>query len=130
MVEELYDARIALRGQVPTRERDWHDFFNDLLELDPEMFEAYTAFSTVPWRSGPLTPAEKELIYIAYDIAATHLYEPGTKLHMRNALDHGATVEQIIEVMDISSVVGIHAVTTAVPILVEELAAAGLELPG
>jgi hypothetical protein len=30
VVEELYDARISLRGQVPTRERDWHDFFNAL----------------------------------------------------------------------------------------------------
>jgi hypothetical protein len=26
-LEALYDARIA-RGEVPTRERDWHDFFN------------------------------------------------------------------------------------------------------
>jgi hypothetical protein len=26
----LYDGRIAVRGEVPTRERDWHDFFNVL----------------------------------------------------------------------------------------------------
>ncbi len=100
----------------------WHDFFNELLELDPELFAAYTEFSSVPWRNGPLTPAEKELIYIAYDIAATHLYVPGTKLHMRNALNHGATVEQILEVMEISSMLGIHTFETAGPILAEELA--------
>lgn len=29
-IEALYDARIALRGEVPTRECDWHDFFNAL----------------------------------------------------------------------------------------------------
>lgn len=29
-LEALYDARIALRGEVPTRECDWHDFFNAL----------------------------------------------------------------------------------------------------
>lgn len=101
----------------------WHDFWNDMLELDPEMFEAYTEFSSVPWRTGTLTPAEKELIYISYDIAATHLYVPGTKLHIRNALNHGATPQQVLEVMEISSVLGIHAVTTAVPILKEELEA-------
>jgi alkylhydroperoxidase/carboxymuconolactone decarboxylase family protein YurZ len=45
----------------------WHEFWNDMLELDPEMFEAYLEFSGVPWRTGPLSPAEKELIYISYD---------------------------------------------------------------
>jgi alkylhydroperoxidase/carboxymuconolactone decarboxylase family protein YurZ len=100
----------------------WHSFFDELLELDPELFAAYTEFSSVPWRNGPLTPAEKELIYIAYDIAATHLYVPGTKLHMRNALNHGATVEQILEVMEIATMLGIHTFETAGPILAEELA--------
>jgi len=94
-----------------------------MLELDPEMFGAYTEFSSVPWRTGTLTPAEKELIYIAFDIAATHLYVPGTKLHIRNALGHGATPQQVLEVMEISSVLGIDAVTTAVPILREALEA-------
>lgn len=106
----------------------WHDFWNEILELDPEMFEAYLEFSSVPWRTGPLSAAEKELIYISYDIAATHLYVPGTKLHIRNALDHGATVEQVLEVMEIASVLGIHAVTTAVPILAAELKARSIPL--
>jgi hypothetical protein len=29
-LDQLYDGRIALHGEVPTRERDWHDFFNAL----------------------------------------------------------------------------------------------------
>lgn len=29
-LEALYDARIATRAEVPTRERDWHDLFNVL----------------------------------------------------------------------------------------------------
>jgi alkylhydroperoxidase/carboxymuconolactone decarboxylase family protein YurZ len=120
--EELKAEFTRVRGY-------WHDFWNEMLELDPEMFAAYTEFSTVPWRTGALTPAEKELIYISYDIAATHLYVPGTKLHIRNALNHGATVGQILEVMEISSVLGIHAVTVGVPIMVEELEAAGAEVP-
>ena len=119
--EELKQEFTDVRGY-------WHDFWNEMLELDPEMFGAYTEFSTVPWRTGTLTPAEKELIYISYDIAATHLYVPGTKLHIRNALKHGATVGENLEVMEISSVIGIHAVTTAVPILTEELGRRGIEL--
>lgn len=117
----LNEYQEGLKAEFTELRGYWHDFWNNMLELDPEMFEAYTHFSTVPWRTGSLTPAEKELIYISYDIAATHLYVPGTKLHIRNALGHGATPEQVLEVMEISSIIGIHALTTAVPILAREL---------
>jgi alkylhydroperoxidase/carboxymuconolactone decarboxylase family protein YurZ len=111
------------------RERGyWHEFWDEMLELDPEMFEAYTEFSTVPWRIGSLSPAEKELIYVSYDVAATHLYVPGTKLHIRNALDHGATVGQVLEVMEIASMVGVQGVTTTMPLLMRELADRGIGL--
>ncbi|MET0806651.1 MAG: carboxymuconolactone decarboxylase family protein [Lacisediminihabitans sp.] len=124
----LNDYLERLKAEFTEVRGYWHEFWNEMLELDPEMFEAYTEFSTVPWKTGTLTPAEKELIYISYDIAATHLYVPGTKLHIRNALNHGATVEQVLEVMEISSVLGIHAVTTAVPILSAELARRNIAL--
>jgi len=105
-----------------TKERGyWHEFFNEMLELDPEMFEAYTEFSTTPWRTGTLTPAEKELIYISYDISTTHLYVPGTKLHIRNALNHGATVGQVLEVMELASMIGVQGITATVPLLLTEL---------
>jgi len=107
-----------------TKERGyWHPFWDAMLELDPEMFEAYTEFSTVPWRTGVLTPAEKELVYISYDVAATHLYVPGTKLHIRNALDHGATIGQVLEVMEIASMIGVQGLTATIPVLLQELAA-------
>ena len=114
----------ALKAEFTRVRGYWHRFWDELLELDPEMFAAYTEFSSVPWRTGTLTPAEKELIYISYDIAATHLYAPGTKLHIRNALDHGATVEQVLEVMEISSVLGLDAISTAMPAVLDELASA------
>lgn len=106
----------------------WHSFWDEMLELDPDLFETYTAFSSVPWKHGTLSPKVKELVYIAFDTAATHLYVPGLKLHIENAIGYGATAQEILEVMEIASVIGIHAATTAVPILVEEAQAAGLEL--
>jgi alkylhydroperoxidase/carboxymuconolactone decarboxylase family protein YurZ len=99
----------------------WHPFWDELLELDPEMFAAYTAFSSVPWRSGTLEPKVKELVYIAFDTAATHLYVKGLKLHIENAIGYGATPHEILEVMEIASVLGIHGVTAAAPILLEEM---------
>lgn len=100
----------------------WHEFWDEMLELDPELFAAYTEFSSVPWRSGTLSPKVKEFVYIAFDTAATHLYVKGLKLHIENALGYGATAQEILEVMEIASVIGIHATTTAAPILLEEAA--------
>ena len=103
----------------------WHSFWDEMLELDPELFEAYTNFSSVPWKTGTLSPKVREFVYIAFDAAATHLYVPGLKLHYENALGYGATVGELLEVLEIASVIGIHAATTAVPILVEELESRG-----
>jgi alkylhydroperoxidase/carboxymuconolactone decarboxylase family protein YurZ len=41
-------------------------------------------------------------------------------VHIRNALRHGATVAEIMEVLELTSVLGIHTVTEGVPILLEE----------
>jgi alkylhydroperoxidase/carboxymuconolactone decarboxylase family protein YurZ len=75
------------------------------------------AFSSVPWREGVLEPKVKEFMYCAFDAAATHLYVPGLKLHMRNALRYGATAEEIMEVLEIVSTIGIHGAVLAAPIL-------------
>ena len=77
----------------------------------------------MPWRHGTLEPKIKELIYVAIDAATTHLYEPGLRAHIRNALRYGATKEEIMEVLELVSVLGIHACTLGVPVLLEEVAA-------
>jgi alkylhydroperoxidase/carboxymuconolactone decarboxylase family protein YurZ len=111
-----------LKAEFTASRGYWHEFWDGLLELDPELFAAYLNFSALPWRSGVLAPKVKELVYIAFDGAATHLYAPGLKLHMRNAVRLGATAEEITEVLEIVSVIGIHTATVSVPILAEELA--------
>lgn len=121
--DRVLDARrYEIRTQFARLRGYWHASWDDILQLDPELLAAYLEFSAVPWRSGSLEPKVKEFIYIAFDAAATHLYRPGLKIHMENALRYGATAEEIIEVMEIASVLGVHAVTTAAPILAEELA--------
>jgi alkylhydroperoxidase/carboxymuconolactone decarboxylase family protein YurZ len=112
--EALKDSFVQNRGY-------WHGSWEGLLELDPELFEAYVAFSSVPWRTGVLPPKIKELIYCAFDAAATHLYVPGLKLHMRNALRYGATTEEIMEMLEIVSVIGIHGALVAAPLLEQAL---------
>ncbi|MFI7449106.1 carboxymuconolactone decarboxylase family protein [Nonomuraea sp. NPDC049714] len=117
----LDERRERLKADFTHKRGYWHDFWDGLLELDPDLFEAYLDFSGVPWTTGVLEPKVKELIYIAFDAAATHLYQPGLKLHMRNAIGYGATPEEIMEVLAIVSVIGIHSVVEGAPILQEEL---------
>src|SRR5690606_4423493 len=122
----LDERRERLKAEFTANRGYWHEFWNGLLELDPDLFEAYIEFSSVPWRTGPLPPQVRELVYIAFDAAASHLYVPGLKLHRRHAVRLGATPGEIMEVLAIVSVIGIHAATTAAPILAQVAAERGL----
>lgn len=102
---------------------DWNPLWDQLRELDPEFMEAYLAFRSVPHRNGPLPQKFKELVMVAINAATTHLYAPGVRRHIRNALKAGATVEEVLEVIQLTTVMGIHACNMAVPILLEEAAA-------
>ena len=102
---------------------DWNPLWDQLRELDPEFMEAYLAFRSVPQRNGPLPQKFKEMILVAINAATTHLYAPGVRRHVRNALKAGATVDELLEVIQLTTVMGIHSCNLAVPILMEEAAA-------
>lgn len=99
---------------------DWNPVWDQLRAYDPDFLEAYLAFRSVPHRKGPLEPKMKELILVAINAATTHLYGPGVRRHIRNALKQGATAEEILEVIQLTTVMGIHSCNLAVPILAEE----------
>ncbi|HVW17995.1 MAG TPA: carboxymuconolactone decarboxylase family protein [Solirubrobacteraceae bacterium] len=121
---ELDERQEALKADFTEKRGYWHPFWHEILALDPDFFESYIHFSSVPWVSGTLEPKVKELIYTAFDVSATHLYEPGLRLHIKNAIGYGATKEEVLEVMELASVIGIHSCVVGVPMLLEELAAA------
>lgn len=121
----LDERRTALRAAFERNRGYWNEFWDGLLKLDPDFFAAYLEFSSIPWRHGRLEPKVKEFIYIAIDAATTHLYEPGLRIHIRNALKYGATKEEIMEVYQLTSVLGMHTCTMGVPVLLEELRGAG-----
>ena len=62
-----------------------------------------------------------EFLYIAVDASTTHLYEPGLRIHIQNALKLGATEDEIMQVLECVSAIGIHTISMGVPVLVEEL---------
>jgi alkylhydroperoxidase/carboxymuconolactone decarboxylase family protein YurZ len=70
-----------------------------------------------------LEPKVKELIYTAFDASATHMYVPGLRQHIENALGYGATPAEVMEVFELASTLGIHGYLAALPIVLEELEA-------
>ena len=104
--EALKQAFIAARGY-------WSPSWDQPLRSTPDFFEAYTAYSSYPWEHGVLEPKHKEFVYIAIDVATHHLYEMGTRIHIRNALGYGATAAEIIAVFQLMSVEGLRSSTLA-----------------
>jgi len=125
MSTELSERKKQLRDEFIEARGYWNEVWSSLLDLDEEFFESYTRFSSVPWKSGPLEPKIKEFMYIVVDAAATHLYAPGIREHIKRALVHGATAQELMEVLELTATLGIHACNVGVPILLDELEKAG-----
>lgn len=120
LVEE--DERSAeLKSRFVKTHRYWDASWDALWRVDPDFFEAYLDFAAIPMHSAALEPKVKELVLCALDAAATHLYRPGIKTHMRNALRLGATQHEIMEMLEIVSVIGIHGTLIATPMLEQYL---------
>ncbi|MFF8917756.1 carboxymuconolactone decarboxylase family protein [Streptomyces sp. NPDC015032] len=99
----------------------WNPLWDGLQELDPAWTEQFMTMAMQPYQSGILEPKVVELLCIAVDAAATHMYAPGVRRHIRMALELGATREEVLEVLKLSAVLGIHACNVGVPILLDEL---------
>jgi alkylhydroperoxidase/carboxymuconolactone decarboxylase family protein YurZ len=117
MTEKTYPVTEAQR-----QTQDWNPMWDLLEEMDPDYLEAFLAFRAVPQKLGPLPQKTKEFIFIAINAATTHLWAPGVRRHIQNALREGATKDEILEVIQLTSIMGIHSIALAAPILAEELA--------
>ncbi|MFC9788157.1 carboxymuconolactone decarboxylase family protein [Rhodococcus sp. NPDC127528] len=103
------------------REGNWNPMWDKLFQWDPEWTEQFMAMNATPVRRGVFSPEFVELLSIAIDAAATHMYAPGVRRHIRAALELGVSRQEILTVLEMVSVLGIHACNLGVPILAEEL---------
>jgi alkylhydroperoxidase/carboxymuconolactone decarboxylase family protein YurZ len=102
------------------RRGDWNPLWDQMRALDPQFMEAYLRFREVPHANGPLPPKFKELILVAINAATTHLYAPGVRRHIASAFKAGATREEVLETIELVTIMGIHSCAIAIPILCEE----------
>ncbi|MGU7773933.1 carboxymuconolactone decarboxylase family protein [Burkholderia sp. MR1-5-21] len=102
---------------------NWNPNWDPFAELDPDWTEKFMAMGAAPMISGVLDPKTIEFIAIAVDASCTHMYAPGVRRHIRKALELGATRQEIAAILQCVSVLGIHSMSLAAPILLEEAAA-------
>jgi len=99
----------------------WNAAWDPFFELDPTWTDEFMATGAALYASGILPAKDVELLSIAFDASYTHMYAPGTRRHIHNALKAGATMEEIMEVLKLCVVQGVQACNLGVPILAEEL---------
>lgn len=99
----------------------WNDAWNPFLEIDPVWTDEFMATGAGIYASGVFSAKDVELLSIAFDASYTHMYAPGTRRHIRNALKAGATVEEVMEALKLCVVQGVQACNLGVPLLAEEL---------
>ena len=99
----------------------WNAAWDSFFELDPTWTDEFMATGAALYASGILPAKDVELLSIAFDASYTHMYAPGTRRHIHNALKAGATMEEIMEVLKLCVVQDVQACNLGVPILAEEL---------
>jgi alkylhydroperoxidase/carboxymuconolactone decarboxylase family protein YurZ len=121
LVEEL-EAAGSAEAEVPELTPDlvkvkedflktrgvWTDARDLLSRLMPEYSIALSEVSMEPWKNGSLSPKEREFIYIAIDCSVTHTFDPGLRLHIRNAIGLGATRDEILAIFELAALLGLE----------------------
>nr|WP_283949896.1 carboxymuconolactone decarboxylase family protein [Limobrevibacterium gyesilva] len=113
--KEVQDEWVRVRGY-------WPPNFTSMLVLDPDFLAAFANIGATVRASGPLDLKTVELIFVAVDGSATHLFEPGVRIHIVAAMEHGATVDEIMETLELACFTGMHSLSFAISILDEEIA--------
>jgi alkylhydroperoxidase/carboxymuconolactone decarboxylase family protein YurZ len=121
-------SKLTLKEEIQEKRGYWHAFHQGLLDLSPAYLRAYLDFHQAPFLSGNLEPKVCEFIYIAADAAVNHLFTPGIGMHIDMALQKGATVREVLEVIQLTMLAAHSSHVAGLPILVEELVRAGYPL--
>jgi alkylhydroperoxidase/carboxymuconolactone decarboxylase family protein YurZ len=91
------------------------------IRTDPLFYDVWLDFAAVSLApDSPLSPKDAHLVALAAYAQCTQLSGPGVRQHMRAALANGATPAEVIEVCQLISSMGIHAVVLPVPVLLQE----------
>ncbi len=75
----------------------WNVAWDPFRDLDPGWTDAFITAGSDVYTSGVLPAKDIELLSVAFDASFTHMYAPGTRRHIRAALQAGASIEEVME---------------------------------
>jgi len=102
-------------GPVP---RTMSDRLRTVMMLDPEHFNSMQTYISKAYAATDVVSVRfAHLVCLAFDVAPTHLYEAGIRIHIKEALDHGATTSEILEVFQLASLRGWRSVAAGLNVL-------------
>lgn len=116
---ELSDQEQKLRQEFKEQVGYWPPAYDEWVRRDPELFDVYLELATHPWENGTIPRKDKALIQVALDASVTHLNEDNLHRSIRLALEEGATVDEIVDVLESITFVAMHTVIDGVPLLEE-----------
>lgn len=86
----------------------WNEQRDIIVRMMPEYFAGLAQLTMKPWKDGALSDKERELICVAIDCTVTHMFEPGLAIHIRQALQKGASRQEILEVFQLAAITGLE----------------------
>lgn len=120
--QEIRDMVVAA-GRGP-----FTGWWAQLLEFSPQSLLHIHRLQEIGEEDGPISPMMRHLIWVVADLALMHLYPRGAGIHVRIALEEGATFRQVIQAFEIATVVSIRGQRVGIPIILEAASEAGQPL--
>jgi alkylhydroperoxidase/carboxymuconolactone decarboxylase family protein YurZ len=115
----LDEARLALRQRYVAQFGDWPAFCDHLLRLDPGYFAGMLALLTCREAGAGLDEKARCLISLALAACFTHNDPAATRRHIQRGLRLGATAAELLQVLQLTAHLGVHACSVGVPALME-----------
>jgi len=97
----------------------WSEDLDAMLALDAEYLDRFRALQAYPRTEAVLEPKVQSLIGLAMECMTSQLFTPGIRRHAGDALDRGATVDELVETMELASVLGFHSLLDGTQVLLD-----------
>jgi alkylhydroperoxidase/carboxymuconolactone decarboxylase family protein YurZ len=125
MSSALTEREAALKARFIQIHGLWEPRWLSVLTMDADFFERYLVFAAAAQVETVLDAKTRQLILLAVNVQTTTLHEPGIRAHIDGALLAGATQAELIEVLQLVCLLGVHSLIVGLPIMLDEFAKAG-----
>jgi len=114
----------GLKREFIDRTGHWPDWGDFMLGHAPDFTTAYLGMLLTPHRTGALDPKTRAFIGLALHAAPTTADREGTRRHMRAAIRHGASAQEIVDILQLAAGIGMHNFAVGLPLLFKEMESA------